>query len=101
MRYQVDDTQDDIIFGEDEEIHEGIKLDSIEDSGMNRTTGPLNSKSYGLGKKDKQQKVISRQNCSEAWLAQRFEQLLKLDLIELDEDYYNDKLFFDGTDALD
>jgi hypothetical protein len=31
----------------------------------------------------------------------RFEQLLKLDLIELDDDYYNDKLFFEGSDALD
>jgi hypothetical protein len=27
QRYLVDDTQDDIIFGEDEEIHENIKLE--------------------------------------------------------------------------
>ncbi len=32
QRYLVDDTQDDIIFGEDEEIHENIKLESIEDN---------------------------------------------------------------------
>jgi len=30
-KYQTDDKEDDIIFGEDEEIHENIKLDSIED----------------------------------------------------------------------
>lgn len=31
-RFKVDDTQDDIIFGEDEDIHEGIKLESIDES---------------------------------------------------------------------
>ncbi len=31
QRYLVDESQDDIIFGEDEEIHDNIKLESIED----------------------------------------------------------------------
>lgn len=91
-----DESQDDIIFGEDEEIHEGIKLDFIEDAGKSNTGASFNkSLSSNPQIKKAQSKTVSRQNCSEAWLAQRFEQLLKLDLIELDDDYYNDKLFFE------
>ena len=69
QRYLVDDTQDDIIFGEDEEIHESIKLESIED---NTTIKQTQSKQTygGTSKKDvKQAKMVSRQNCSEQWLA--------------------------------
>jgi len=46
-------------------------------------------------------KVVSRQNCTENWLSQRFDQLLKLDLIELDDDFYEDALYFKESDALD
>jgi hypothetical protein len=96
QRYLIDESQDDIIFGEDEEIHEGIKLDFIEESGKSNTGASFNkSLSSNPQSKKAQSKAVSRQNCSEAWLAQRFEQLLKLDLIELDDDYYNDKLFFE------
>jgi len=38
---------------------------------------------------------------TDAWLEQRFEQLLKLDLIELGDDYYEDELYFKESDALD
>ena len=31
----------------------------------------------------------------------RFEQLLELDLVELPDDYYDDKLFFDNPDDLE
>ena len=34
------------------------------------------------------------------WKA-RFEQLLKLDLVELGDDYYEDRLFFTNPDVLD
>lgn len=34
------------------------------------------------------------------WKA-RFEQLLKLDLVELDDDYYEDRLFFTNPEVLD
>lgn len=61
QRYQVDESQDDIIFGEDEEIHDGIKLDSIDDVNLSKQSTQLSNKSYGVaGKKDQKQRVISR-----------------------------------------
>lgn len=82
-----------IVFSEDEEIHDNIKIESIDDP-----IQLINKK----GKQDDKRKTKrSKENVSDQWLAQRFEQLLKLDLIELPDDYYDDKLFFDGTDALD
>lgn len=38
---------------------------------------------------------------NEAWLSQRFEQLLQLDLIDLDDEFYEDKLYFTDPDELD
>ena len=53
-------------------------------------------------KKPQASQVVNRHsNYSKEWYEQRFEQLLGLDLIELDDDYYVDELFFKGADALD
>ena len=38
---------------------------------------------------------------NEAWLSQRFEQLLRLDLIDLDDEFYEDQLYFTDPDDLD
>lgn len=82
-----------IVFSEDEEIHDNIKIESIDDS---------NQLTVKKGKQDEKRKTKrSKDNVSDQWLAQRFEQLLRLDLIELPDDYYEDKLFFDDTNALD
>ena len=82
-----------IVFSEDEEIHDNIKIESIDDS---------NQLIVKKGKQDEKRKTKrSKDNVSDQWLAQRFEQLLRLDLIELPDDYYEDKLFFDDTNALD
>ena len=64
----------------------------------------LKQASTTTGKKDKKStsKAFSRENpiSDEQWKA-RFEQLLKLDLVELTDDYYEDKLFFTNPDVLD
>ena len=103
-RFYNDETQDDLIFGEDEDIHEGIKLSDIDDTTLQRNpttmSVPANKPREG-GKRDSKNKTINRTNCTEAWLAARFEQLMSLDLVELPDNYYEDKLFFDETDALD
>lgn len=100
--YDKDYSQDDIIFGEDEEIHGDIKLSDIDESLLlKKDTG--NSK-LGSSKKEYKPKrgaEVDRSNCTEAWLEKRFEQLMSLDLIELPEYYYMDKIFFEETDALD
>lgn len=59
-RFKVDETQDDIIFGEDEDIHEGIKLETIDDSFFK--SQQTANRTYGTNpnKKDKGPKVISR-----------------------------------------
>lgn len=104
-RFYKDETQDDLIFGEDEDIHEGIKLSDIDDSTLQRNpttmSVPNAAKLRDGSKRDSKNKTISRTNCTESWLAARFEQLMSLDLVELPDNYYEDKLFFDETDALD
>ena len=64
----------------------------------------LKQASTTTGKKDKKgtSKAFSRENpiSDEQWKA-RFEQLLKLDLVELTDDHYEDKLFFTNPDVLD
>ena len=50
---------------------------------------------------DKKPKQVSRSNVTDAWLYERFKQLMELDLVELSDDYYRDELYFKDTDALD
>lgn len=105
-RYREDKSQDDIIFRDDiDEIHEGIRIDTLEGLAFDKssTTGGRTFQTASAGKKDKGKRQISRETVgnNEAWLSQRFEQLLHLDLIDLDDDFYEDELYFTDPDELD
>jgi hypothetical protein len=55
-------------------------------------------------KKDKKERQIAfsrDQPISDQMWKARFEQLIKLDLVELGDDYYEDRLFFTNPDVLD
>lgn len=100
-KFTTDKTQDEIIFRDDiDEIHEGVKCEPLaqaqaEETRGTRPTGALLKKDAGKPRQ------VTRETATEAWLANRFEQLLKLDLIDLDDDFYDDKLFYENPKALD
>jgi len=105
QRFRKDFSQDEIIFGEDDEIHEGIKLDTLDNLLQNSSTLNMAKQVSAIpGKKEKKEKQRSfarDQPISDQLWKTRFEQLLKLDLVELEDDYYEDKLFFTNPDVLD
>jgi len=63
--------------------------------------GLLKGPQAGRGKPASKSKKVDRTNYTDAWLQARFKQLMKLDLIELPEEFYQDDLFFKEADELD
>lgn len=101
-KFRTDKSQDEIIFRDDiDEIHEGVKCELLDESNAKQTSN-LGVRLTGASKKDSHKgKAVTRETASEQWLANRFEQLLKLDLIDLDDDFYDDELYFTNPKALD
>lgn len=54
QRFKKDTSQDDIIFGEDEEIHEGVKLDTLDSLAPPNTTKQTSNLATKKDKKEKQ-----------------------------------------------
>ena len=97
MRHKADPNLDyDIIFKDDEEIHEGVKMQF---SFLTQVPGG-DAKEAGRGKKNQNEwRHIHARIPDEEWDA-RFEQLMFLNLIDVPEDYYIDNLYLSRPEEL-
>ena len=99
MRHKADPDLDyDIIFKDDEEIHEGVKMQF---SFLTQIPGGGgNVQQEGRGKKNQNEwRHIHARITDEEW-ENRFEQLMFLNLIDVPEDYYVDRLYLTSPSEL-
>ena len=92
-KYKKDRSLDDIIFQDDEEIHDQVKMKFafLKD----REERP------GLGGRDRRsQKIDERDRVTDAEWGERFDDLLNAHLIDVPEDYYENERAFNDPDEL-
>ena len=91
-KYKKDRSQDHIIFQDDEEIHDQVKMQfAYLKEKAERTVGARDRRS---------QKVDERDRITDAEWGKRFEDLLKLHLIDVPDDFYDDEKAFEDPDEL-
>ena len=95
MRHKADPDLDyDIVFKDDDEIHDNIKMNfsflTQVPAGQDKATHKRTNREW---------RAIHASIPDSEW-EQRFEQLMKLSLVDVPDDYYRDELFFTDPEEL-